>query len=272
MAPNLTALYSNLTASLIYAGTRRLEEGQTTAELMVESSMASALNDPLQAMYRYPFRGGVSEVPDTSERPAIAAWLTAHYQNRESAADLRATLPAWLTRAANVGGQLGLEEIGAGGVFTLRGEDVQSRISDSAEELTTLGGYHSLVDTTVDELTIQLSNGRLAGLTNEELNAHIAGYIARRAPIRAGIISLDQVILWVNVALREVYLRNGISFEIFKTRPEASQTGPCPLCAPLDGGRYTVGTGPSIPVHVKCVCVYVPDTSDWTLPAEVWRG
>lgn len=268
----LSNFYGALTDSLPLAGCRRLDEGQTTAELMIEASMAATLVEPVQAMYRYPFRNGITAVPDTGDRPTLRAWLITQYQEREAAADLRATLPPWMIRASNAGGQLGLEEIGASGVFDLRDEAIKSNIRDHADGLTTVGGYHSVVDTTLNELTIQLSNGRLTGLTNEELSATIAQTAIARSQIRAGAIALDQMIRWVNVALREVYARNGIAFEIFRTRPEASQSGPCPECSPLDGKMYVVGTGPIIPVHNRCVCVYLPDMTDWSLPDEVWRG
>jgi hypothetical protein len=257
---------------LPHAATRQLADGQTYAELATEVAMTGALAGPLGSLYRWPFRAGLTAVPQTENRSELAAWLAEQMADPEAAAELRATLPPWLIRAYNVGGGLGLQEIGDSGSFTLRDAVIGAAILSYAEGMTQVGGYHSLVDTTVNELAILLSNARIAGLSDEELGQLLARSINGRSNIRAGAIALDQVIRWINEALREVYARNQITYEIYQNRPEMSEQGPCLVCLPYHGLSFPVKTGPALPQHNRCVCVYVPDLREWDRPAQIWRG
>lgn len=261
-----------LTAALPHAAARQLADGQTYAELATEAAMNGALVAPLGSLYRYPFRAGLAAVPDTAVRAEIAAWLLTHYSDTDAAADLRAVLPPWYVRAYDVGGGLGLVELGVGGVFSLRDAAIRAAIAAYAGGMTQVGGYHSLVDTTVNDLTVFLSNAHAAGLTGDDLGAPLGQYINGRSTIRAGLIALDQTVRWVNAALRDVYGRNAVTYEIYQTRPELSETGPCLICQPYHGLSFPVGSGPDLPQHGRCVCVYVPDLRGWTAPAEIWRG
>lgn len=265
-------LYHQLTAALPHAAARQLADGQTLAELATEAAMTGALVAPLGEMYRYPFRGGVTAVPSTTDRAALAAWLILQLSDAEAAADLRAVLPAWVVRAYEVGGGLGLMELGIGGTFALRDEAVRAAIIAYVTGMTQVDGYHSLVDTTVNDLVVFLANARAAEMADDELERALGEYSNRRSTIRAGLIALDQVIRWVNAALREVYERNRVTYEIYKTRPELTETGPCLTCLPYDGLSFPVKTGPLLPQHGRCVCVYLPDLRGWTQPVEVWRG
>lgn len=261
-----------LMAALPAAAARQLADGQTYAELATEAAMNGALVGPLGSLYRYPFREGLTGVPGTDARADITAWLLTHYGDAAAAADLRAVLPPWYTRAYDVGGGLGLVELGVGGAFTLRDGDTRARIVAYAQGMTQVGGYHSLVDTTVNDLTVFLSNAYAAGLTGDELGGSLGQYINGRSTTRAGLIALDQTVRWVNTALRDVYGRNAVTYEIYQTRPELTETGPCLICLPYHGLSFPVGSGPGLPQHGRCVCVYVPDLRGWTAPAEIWRG
>lgn len=261
-----------LMAALPHAAARQLADGQTYAELATEAAMNAALIGPLGSLYRYPFRGGLSAVPNTTSRDELAAWLLTHYGDAASAADLRAVLPPWYVRAYDVGGGLGLVELGVGGVFTLRDAGIRARIADYVAGMTTIGGYHSLVDTTINDLTVFLSNARAAVTSDSDLGGLLGQYINGRTTARAGLIAIDQTVRWVNTALRDVYGRNAVTYEIYQTRPELSETGPCLICQPYHGLSFPVGSGPNLPQHGRCVCVYVPDLREWTAPEEIWRG
>lgn len=108
------------------------------------------------------------------------------------------------------------------------------------------------------------------------LDAALTTYISGRALARSSNIAATEVVSWSRKGLGTTYGRNGIETMIYKTAPELSQRGPCPICEPWNNQRLQASNGrvwfDLLPQHNGCVCYYLPDTAGWELPEEVWTG
>lgn len=264
--------HRSLTAVSPLAGTRQFGSGgQTASELALAASFSQALQEPLRRLYQWPFRNGVDAVPDTTDRAELEAWLREQYEDEESGRLLRIVLAVYLVRAFALGGQFALEAMGILGLFVLSNRLLLDSIAGFANDLVDLGGEMSLTNTTAVELAAEIERQRVSGV-ELALGLFITGRVLARARLIAG----NEMVRLSRLGLAHTFWRNGVQRVRFRTAPELSATGPCPICRPLDGNVYRLRNGrvdgPDIPVHVLCVCYYDPVLDGWAAPEEVWRG
>ena len=276
---SLEKLHDSLAAALPQAGGRALGDGpQTVQELRVEASFSSALRVPVYDMYRWPLRDGVTAVPEL-DRDALADWLRGEFAaagGQLATTPLADVLGRYFERAFNVGGELALELLGSQRPFQLRDADLLELIQEVASSYTDPFANISLTNTTANELARQISVGRADGLTPSAIESVLATYITGRSLQRSANIAATEVVSWSRKGLGTTYGRNGVEYMIYKTAPEASLSGPCPICDPYNDQRLRAENGrvwfDLLPQHNGCVCYYLPDLAGWELPEEVWAG
>lgn len=276
---SLNNLHATLTAALPHAGSRALGDGpQTVQELRVEASFSSALRIPLRDMYQWPLRDGVTAVPEL-DRDALADWLRGEFASDSgqlATATLADVLARYFEQSFNVGGGLALELLGSGRPFQLHDTGLLNLIAETAASYTDPFADISLTNTTANELARQISNGRADGLAPSVIDGLLNLYVGGRILQRSGNIAATEVVSWSRKGLGTTYGRNDVEYMIYKTAPEASQRGPCPICEPYNNQRLRATAGSVwfdlLPQHVGCVCYYLPDLAGWALPEEVWTG
>lgn len=275
----LEQLHNALTAGLPLAGSRRLGDGgQTVQELYVEATFSRALRVPVYDTYRWPLRNGVTAVPEL-DRDALAEWVRGEFTTpagQASTGNLADVLKRYFVRSFEVGGALALELLGSSAAFVLRDEALVELINDVATSYTDPFADISLTNTTANDLARQIISGREAGMAASAIEAALTTYINGRALARSSNIAATEVVSWSRKGLGTTYGRNGIEAMIYKTAPELSQRGPCPVCEPWNNQRLQASNGrvwfDLLPQHNGCVCYYLPDTAGWALPEEVWTG
>lgn len=276
---DLELLHDALTAALPLAGSRRLGDGgQTVQELRVEASFASALRVPVHDTYRWPLRNGVTAVPEL-DRDALAEWIRGEFTTaagRASTGNLADALARYFVRSFEVGGELALDLLGSQRPFQLRDAELRELINDVAISYTDPYADISLTNTTANELARQIANGREAGLTVGAIEGVLTAYGTGRALTRSSNIAATEVVSWSRKGLGTTYGRNDVEYMIYKTSPELSRRGPCPVCEPYNNQRLRASNGlvwfDLLPQHGGCVCYYLPDLAGWELPEEVWTG
>lgn len=275
----LEELHGRLTAALPLAGTRALGDGgQTVQELRVEASFTNALRVPIYDTYRWPLRDGLTAVPEL-DRDALAEWIRGEFTTPAGIARTGAladVLERYFIQAFNVGGTLALELLGSGLAFNLRDEALLGIIADTAVSYTDPLASISLTNTTANELARQITGGRAEGLSAGAIESLLNIYISGRTLQRSSNIAATEVVSWSRKGLGTTYAQNDIEYMIYKTAPERSATGPCPICSPYEGQRLRASNGrvwfDLLPQHGGCNCYYLPDTAGWELPEEVWTG
>lgn len=111
-------------------------------------------------------------------------------------------------------------------------------------------------DTTRDQLQSKVSQAIEADFDLEQLRESLTPQFG---PTRAAMIAQTETtraaIRGEIEAVAELEREHQIVVEgIWETHPELSATGPCPICAPLDGTvQGTIWFDPP-PAHVRCVC------------------
>jgi hypothetical protein len=275
----LERVHDALTNLLPVTGTRRLGDGgQTAQELRVEASFSQALRVPVHDTYRWPLRNGVTAVPEL-DVDALAEWARGEFTTaagRASTGNLADVLGRYFVRSFEVGGELALDLLGSQRPFQLRDEDLRELIDDVATSYTDPYADISLTNTTANDLARQIASGREAGLSVSALDAALTTYISGRALTRSSNIAATEMVSWSRKGLGTTYGRNGVEYMIYKTAPELSRRGPCPICEPYNNQRLQASNGlvwfDLLPQHSGCVCYYLPDTAGWELPEEVWTG
>jgi hypothetical protein len=252
-----------------------LGDGQTAQELAAEAAFAAAMRPVLDELYRWPLRNGLDAVPE-GDREQVIRWLLRQYRDSAATAVLIFTLKKQFESGFNAGGNIALEALGLPGSFALQDEALLATIEETAVSYANTRAEISLTRTTAVELGRQIVSGRAAGLEGSALSAVLASYISGRTMTRSSGIATTETVRWSRRALGTTYVRNGIEWMIYRTAPAASESGPCPICTPFEGRRLRASNGSVwvdlIPQHTGCVCYYVPDTSGWERPEEVWTG
>ncbi len=275
----LERVHDALTNLLPLAGLRRLGDGgQTVQELRVEAAFGRALRVPVRDSYLWPLRNGVTGVPEL-DVDALAEWARGEFTTaagRASTGNLADVLGRYFVRSFEVGGELALDLLGSQRPFQLRDEDLRELIDDVATSYTDPYADISLTNTTANDLARQIASGREAGLSVSALDAALTTYISGRALTRSSNIAATEMVSWSRKGLGTTYGRNGVEYMIYKTAPELSRRGPCPICEPYNNQRLQASNGlvwfDLLPQHSGCVCYYLPDTAGWELPEEVWTG
>lgn len=265
-------LYTGLTRMRnAYDALLSIREQVTPAEMALSDQWQAALEPVLRDLYWWPFRNGFSQVPDTAGK--LRTWLEDRYESEDAVRPLRTLLQRYQVRAATLGGQIALNDLGDDGTFRLTNAAYLTMLDDHAVVLTSQGTELSLIDTTVDDLVsgIIRANQSLRFLADGIFDV-VGSLIADWTLIRAGLIAITETTRQVAGSINQTLYQNDVLYQIFVTREDSRV---CPLCAPLHGQRMPVRAIPSglrIPIHGRCRCTYRAELLGWTLPDVVWRG
>lgn len=265
LATGLTRMKAALDA-LLAIETRQLDE-LTPAEVRLEAQWTEALGPVLNDLYWYPLRNGISEAP--RDERSLRRWLREQLSSAAAIAALLALLRRYLVRAANVGGQMGLNLLSLSGEFELSNADYLALLDARADDLTSAGGDISLIDTTVDDLVRGIPQAREE---DDDTAVILAALIGGWSLNRSRVIAANESSWGVTRSLNWLYAENGIRTMEFHTRQDDKV---CAICRPYDGTIIPVNNVPAhlvIPLHVRCRCVYLGRTNGWTRPPQIWRG
>lgn len=252
-------------------GLLQVREQVTPEEIALSDAWQAELEPVLRDLYWWPFRNGFAEAPDTTGK--LRAWLENQYENDNAVRPLRELLQRYQVRAANIGGQLALDDLGIAGAFRLTNADYLAALDDHAVMLTSQNTEISLIDTTIDNLVsgIIRANQNSRALAQGIFDA-VGSLIADWSTVRAGLIAVTESARQVAGYIGETLYQNDVLYQLFITREDRKV---CPLCGRLHGERMPVRKVPPdmrIPIHVGCRCRYRAELLGWQLPDVVWRG
>lgn len=238
----------------------------TTAKAVLDAEWQAALQPVMEDLYWHPLRNGIDATPD--DEGELRTWLEDRYHDAAVVAALLLLLRRYSVKAYNLGGQTGLDMLLLDGTFDLTDPDLLAMIDAHARELTTVDGEFSLIDTTIDDLVVEIPKAKaVAGSTALSL----AAYIALRSARRTEAIERTERPLQVANALTETFVNNGIAYQMY----DVNGVG-CPkICAPLHGIVMPTNRIPaylSLPQHPFCDCVYSPVMDEYNPPGQVWTG
>lgn len=249
----------------------QLEMGQTPDELRLENAFAPDMERVLNELYSQPLQNGL-----LAQEGDLADWTLDYYDNHpDLIALLSGVLFPYLVGAFNIGGQLALEALGINGTFALQDESVLGEIEDATNDLASINGQYSLLQTTANDLERQIT-GLEVGLSLFEVFAALSLYIGGRALFRSRNIAETEAVRASRLGLLHAYQKNGVTVAIHRTQEDNRV---CPICNPLNGNEYPLGIdgrvamipfGEQIPLHTKCRCWY--DFGERVEIDEVWLG
>lgn len=279
MIRDLMHLHRQLTAVMPQAGTRRLADGPTGAELALERDFATDMERDLNGLYRYPLRNGLAAVPAGVE--AARAYFLRRLAEDEATRPLQTDLERYLRQSANVGGQLGLEELGAGGDFNLTDPDLLGEVDGWAAALVDGESDISLTAVTADELATYIDAERESSIADSVILAGLGLWINARSLTRSIAIAATESVRLTRRAMLWTYAFNGITGVYHRCEADVERRCTTKVCVPWCGERFDTPTGDvyanipaeaQVPLHPFCRCWYDPDRGGWVLPALIWTG
>jgi hypothetical protein len=280
---SLLDVYDTLSRAMPLVGARDLGDGPTAEELAIQERFANQLQPQLLSQYQYGARRA-DDAPEPEEGEedsddhyeALLAFFLALLALAPSNEQLEFVISTYAQQSFNYGGQEALNMLGIGETFNLQDADVIADLQASAADLVDPDSDMSITRTTAQELAAQVRNGQREGLSREAIAAALSAYIIGRALQRSRTIAQTEEARYSRRALIVTYANNGIRKVRYKTAPELTATGPCPVCLPYEGSEYRIRNGrvggPAIPQHPYCVCYYEPIMTNWEPPAAIWIG
>lgn len=222
------------------------------AKATLDAEWQAELQPVIEDLYWHPLRNGIDATPD--DEGELRAWLEDRYRDAAIVLILLLLLRRYQVRAYNLGGQTGLDMLSVDGTFNLTDPDILAQLDAHAESLTTVGGDISLINTTIDDLVIQIPKAK----QNEGSAAlYIAAFIAMRSAQRTETIERTERPFQVGNALDEVFVRNGVQLVMY----DVNGVGCVKICAPLHGTTWPAGGAPQqylVPRHPRCDCIHSP--------------
>jgi hypothetical protein len=223
-----------------------------TAKAVIDAEWQADMQPVIEDLYWHPLRNGIDSTPD--DEGELRTWLEDRYRDAAIVLILLLLLRRYQVRAYNLGGQTGLDMLSLDGTFNLTDPDILARLDAHAGALTTVGGDISLINTTIDDLVIQIPKAK----QNEGSAAlYIAAFIALRASQRTETIERTERPFQVGNALDEVFVRNGVQLVMY----DVNGVGCVKICAPLHGATWPAGGAPRqylVPRHPRCDCIHSP--------------
>ena len=182
-----------LTAALPLAGTRALRDGPTAGELLLEASYGRDVQPQLARLYTAPIAAGLTTW-ETMSRAEIARWVLDYYDGQAAAAPLSEVFRRFGRRGFNLGGQMGLAELGLAGAFDLTDETILNRIDAHAAQLvdTRPGAALSVVVTTAEEIGVAVEQQRDEGRTAADMAPLLSAWVLGRTAIRSTVIATTE--------------------------------------------------------------------------------
>lgn len=253
-----------------------------TAKAVLDTEWQTAMQPIVEDLYWHPLRNGIDATPDNERE--LRTWLEERFDDAAIVAALLLLLRRYSVRAYNLGGQTGLDMLSLDGTFALTDPDILAMIDDHARELTTVGGEYSLIDTTIDDLVVEIPKAK-AVVGSAALA--LAAYIALRSANRTETIERTERPFQVANALNTTFVHNGVAYQMY----DVNGVG-CPkICAPLHGRTFPINARAiSLPRHPKCDCLWspvlydgqvvgfppvtvsIPGLAPWSPPASIWTG
>jgi len=227
-------------------------EKYNTAKVMLDTEWQAAMQPVVEDLYWHPLRNGIDATPD--DEGELRTWLEDRYRDAEVIIILLLLLRRYSVKAYNLGGQTGLEMLSLDGTFRLTDPDILAQLDAHAETLTTIGSENSLIDTTIDDLAIEIPKAKQS---EGSAALAIAAYIALRSARRTETIERTERPFQVANALDEVFVRNGVQLVMY----DVNGVGCAKICAPLHGATWPAGGTPQpylLPKHPKCDCIHSP--------------
>ena len=252
-------------------GLLQVREQVTEAEIALSDQWQAELQPVLRDLYWWPFRNGFATAPDTAGK--LRSWLENQYENDNAVRPLRESLQRYQVRAANLGGQMALDDLSISGTFRLTNADYLAALDDHAAMLASQNTELSLIDTTIDDLVggIIKADRTLRSLADGVFDV-VGSLIADWTTFRAGLIAVTETARLVAGSINQTLYQNDVLYQLFVTREDRNV---CKLCGRLHGERMPVRNIPPhlrIPVHGRCRCRYRAELLGWTLPDAAWRG
>ena len=272
-----------LSAGLALAGSRALAEGPTAGELLMESGFGLAMRPALTRMYQRPIDEGLPAMMGMS-REEIAGSVLGFYRERpDTLEEARRVLGRYARRGFELGGQMGLDELGLPGAFELSDEDIEEALEAHVLGLTAAedGAEMSLAVTTAAEIGRRVAKERDAGLSVVEMLPVLSAWVLGRTVIRSANIAATESVRMTRWGMVWAFAGNGIRGVRHECALDVEQrcNGACPpLCGveyELGGVFNPMGGVPSagvIPLHSRCRCWFSPLTDGWVKPALIWTG
>ena len=183
-----------LSAGLALAGSRALAEGPTAGELLMESGFGLAMRPALTRMYQRPIDEGLPAMMGMS-REEIAGSVLGFYRERpDTLEEARRVLGRYARRGFELGGQMGLDELGLPGAFELSDEDIEEALEAHVLGLTAAedGAEMSLAVTTAAEIGRRVAKERDAGLSVVEMLPVLSAWVLGRTVIRSANIAATE--------------------------------------------------------------------------------
>lgn len=276
-AVNLIKSFNDLS---VLAGSRNITDGATTAELALQRDFSADLEPALADLYRLPLQGGLSGLPE--DREDLEAYILNLYDDPATQLPLKLVLERYVEQAANIGGQIGLDVLGANDEFNLEDEGLIAELDAHSESLVLVDSDMSLTRTTANEMAYQISARRAATETAESvILAELAAWINLRNVVRSIVIADTETVRITRRSMLWTYAFNGITSVIHNCEADVADRCSSQLCPPLCGKRFPINSGDvyanipggqTIPLHPYCRCWYEPERSGWVLPALLWTG
>lgn len=273
-----------LTAALPLAGARALREGPTQGELLLEADYARQAQPALAALYRQPIVAGLEAMLEQTE-PEIVRSVLAHYRERpEPVERLSEVYRSFGRRALNLGGQMGLGELGLLGQFEATDATVLAAVDEAAARLvdTRRGARRSTVVTTAEEIAAQVVARRDEGLSAADMLPLLGAWILGRTVIRSAIIATTEGVRMNRLGMVWAFVGNGIRGVRHECEADVDDRCRGKLCPPLCGTEYElrgvfnpmggIPGAEQIPLHPGCRCFYSSLQDGWLKPALIWTG
>ncbi len=221
-----------------------------TQKAVLDTEWQAEMQPVIEDLYWHPLRNGIDATPDDEDE--LRPWLEDRFRDATIIALLLLLLRRYSLKAYNLGGQTGLDMLSLDGAFDLTNPDILAQLDAHAKELTTIGGEFSLIDTTIDDLAIQIPKAKQ---TDGSAALYIAAYIALRSTSRTETIERTERPFQVANALTETFVQNGVQLVMY----DVNGVGCVKMCAPWHGRTFPINArGIFLPQHPKCDCIWSP--------------
>lgn len=272
-----------LTAGLSLAGTRSPADGPTSGELLLEASFARAMQPALAEMYRRPIEANLMALAE-QDRDEVARSVLAFYRDRPDTLEAaRAALARYGRQGFEIGGQMGLDELGLPGLFELSDAHIEEVLEGHVGRLVSAQRQArlSVAVTTAEEIGRAVDRQREAGLSAADMLPVLSAWILGRTVIRSARIAATETVRMTRWGMAWAFAGNGIRGVRHECAADVERrcNGQCP---PLCGTEYELGgvlypmrgipSAEQIPLHPGCRCWYSALTDGWVKPALIWTG
>lgn len=265
------------------AGTRTLADGPTAGELLLEGQWERALGPALGEMYRRPIAASLPAMMGMSESEIVRSVLGFYEEQPETLDGLRVVSERYARRGFDLGGQMGLDELGLEGQFALTDEEIIEQVVTHVERLmsTSRGAQLSLPSTTAAEIGREVARRRDEGIELADMLPLLSAWVLGRTVIRSAMIAATESVRMTRWGMTSVFAGNGIRGVRHECAldVEARCSGECPtLCGveyELSGVLHPMRGIPTdglIPVHPRCRCYWASIQDGWLKPALIWTG